>query len=348
MKIMQKAGPGIIQPPGASSRGINEAKASAIEVMKRGLAGAQEQAHPVDPNNVSVEDLRSLTHRQTPQIEEEQSVSGQEDTIEASTEEAPQEEQKSKEPQLSAQHAILARKERALRDQYKKFQAEKAAFEAEKSKTSQTPSFDESKYISRDRLKQETLAVLAEEGVSYDELTNQLISQANNPINPQVSAEIRALRAELQATKAAQEEAKKSFSDQEKQKYDQAIKQLKRDAKQFISANEEYELCRMTNSENDVAELIESTFKETGEIISMDEAAREVEAYLEEETSKLFQSSKLQKKLGSVGAQGQPSTKSPSQQSQQPQLKTLTNSVSTTRKLTALERAKMVAKGEKF
>lgn len=104
----------------------------------------------------------------------------------------------------------------------------------------------------------------------------------------------------------------------------------------------------MTNSENDVAELIESTFKETGEIISMDEAAREVEAYLEEETSKLFQSSKLQKKLGSVGAQGQPSTKSPSQQSQQPQLKTLTNSVSTTRKLTALERAKMVAKGEKF
>jgi len=349
MKLTPKAGPGILQPPGASSRGANEARTAAVEIMKKGLAGPSEQPHPVDPNNVSMEDLRSLSRQpQAPQLNEEQEPSSeQQDTIEATSEDTPQEEVKAKEPPLSHQHAILARKERALRDQVKRFQAEKAAFESERSKVSQTPSFDESKYIPRDRLMQDTLSVLAEAGISYDELTNQLINQANNPVNPQVSAEIKALRAELQATKSAQEEARKAISEQEKQRYDQAVKQLKRDAKQFISTSDEFELCRATNSENDVAELIESTFKETGEIISMEEAAREVEAYLEEETSRLLQVSKIKNKFGQSASQAPAQAKQPNQQTQ-PQLKTLTNSVSTGRKLTALERAKMIARGEKI
>lgn len=353
MKIIPQAGPGIIQPPGATSKASQDSRAAAIEVLKsaNGLPKSAEpssQPHPVDPNNVSVEDLVGLNKRSSPlQPQESTQELGQDDNIEATSEEAPQEEAKPKEPALSHQHAILARKERQIRDQWKRLQADKAAFESERSKTSQTPSFDESKYISRERLKQETLAVLAEEGVSYDELTNQLINQANNPINPQLSAEIKALRAQVSEAKLAQEEAKKSFEAQEKQKYDQAVKQLRRDAKQFIASTEEFELCRATNSENDVAELIESTFKETGEIISMDEAAREVEAYLEEETSRLLQVSKIKNKFGSMSSQAS-SSKSPNQQSQQPQLKTLTNSVSTSRKLTAMERAKLVARGEKI
>jgi len=112
-----------------------------------------------------------------------------------------------------------------------------------------------------------------------------------------------------------------------------------------LSDPNSYEAIRKTNSIKDVVDLIEETFKEDGTILSVEEACREVEDHLVEKLSSYSsQISKIQQRMK---ANARPSQQQQANTTQQRAPKpTLTNSVSSSKKLSAKERAVLAFRGE--
>ena len=75
--------------------------------------------------------------------------------------------------------------------------------------------------------------------------------------------------------------------------YNAALKQIERDTQSLVSTDPEtYEMIKSTGSVKDVVELIEATYKEEGRLMTVEEAAQEVEEYLADEAWKLAQTKK--------------------------------------------------------
>lgn len=302
---------------------------------------AQSQETPVqNPTQVSPEELSA--------VKAPESESVQADTKDSPSETAP-EATKPKEDPLSSQYALLARKERALRA---KVQAQDATLKAREAEFAEREAAIKAKeaeytsnYIPKSRIKSDPLSVLTEEGVSYDELTNAIL----NPIkqDPRVMAEIERLKAEVQATRDIQTKAKEEYAAQQKQAYTQAVNQIRNDVKQLVATDPAYEMVKETKSVGDVVDLIEKTYKEDGILLSVEEAATEIEEYLVEEAVKLATRKKVQAKLQSAQkpAQPAPQATTPEKQSQ-PGMKTLTNAVNASKSMSARERAIAAFKGQ--
>lgn len=177
---------------------------------------------------------------------------------------------------LSPQYAQLARQKRALQVK------EKELLERESKLTSGPNS---SEILTR--LKSNPLAVLQEAGVSYDDLTQAILGNQSDPKLAALEAEIKALK----------EGTDKRFSDNTTQQEQAALSEMRREATLLAKEGPAYELVRETNSIPDVMQLIERTYKETGEILDVSEAMEEVENYLVEEALKLSKASKVQSKL---------------------------------------------------
>jgi hypothetical protein len=341
MQIVPKSGPAVIQPATSTANAQPSARDRAIAMLQ----GPQQQHEAVrNPSQVAPEELSAVQPPSQPQ-ETSQNHSGDSE----STEQAPEVKQapKAADP-LSNQYALLARKEKALRA---KVQAQDAATrareqdllareEAIKAKESEY----QSNYIPKSRFKADPLAVLTEEGVSYDEITKAILNpQAQQ--DPRILHEIEKLKAELRETKETQNKAQKSYEEQKRQDYQQAVHQIRTDVKQLVITDPNFETIKETNSVSDVVELIEKTFKSDGILLSVEEAAREVEEYLVDEALKLHKISKIRNRLQSAQAPASAKKQAP-QQAQPSQPKTLTNSVNASKKLSARERAIAAFKGE--
>ncbi len=314
-------------------------------VQSAPVPAQQPQQTPVqDANNISPEEMGAITSQV--QIE----VEAQADTeapVEA-TEQAPKPEVK-EDPALSRQFAQLARQERALRAKVQQQeqvlkQREQALAAREAKLTSDAP--DMTKFISKDRLKSDPLSVMAETGLSYDELTQMIVSQ--QPTDPRVSATISRLEAQIEELKQDRETSKKTAVEQQQASYQAAVKQISLDAKALVKSNpEEYEAIAKTGTVKEVVNLIIKTHEKTGRIMSVDEAAQEVENYLIEENLNMVNSiSKIKRRLAQNSASPAKTEAKPQAQQQQTQMKTLTNATASTRKLSARERALLAFKGE--
>src|SRR5665213_305926 len=321
-------------PPNSSS---TDSKARAIEAFNRAATPqtqAQEYAVP-NPNAVSAEDLGGIRAQQQ-QID----VPIEDDV--------PAQEEKKEDPALSRQFAQLARQERALRAKqqqqeqaWKAKEQELAAREAQLSKQT----FDPNEYIPRSRLRDDAYSVLVEEGINLDDTYQQHINRA--PIDPTLQSHINKLEAKLAKLEEQSQTSQKSYQEQQTQAYASAIKQITSDAKALVNNNpSEYESIAKTNSIKDVVDLIEATFKADGIVLSVEEAAQEVETYIADELYKHATNiDKIKKRMSNPG-QGATSDEK-SQANKQPQtMKTLTNANSSSRKLTAKERAVLAFKGE--
>jgi hypothetical protein len=90
-------------------------------------------------------------------------------------------------------------------------------------------------------------------------------------------------------------------------------------------------------------ELIERTFKQYGVLLSVEDAAKQVEDYLVEEAFKLTKLKKIQQRL----APAQKPVEAKLEPQKQPQtLKTLTNAVSSSGRVSVRERAIAAFKGQ--
>lgn len=330
--------------PVANSQPSGEQQAR--ERAMQAFLNTQGQAQ-VNQNNVSVEEL--------PVAQE----AGQNDNIMEQIQEVKAEQKPELDPKevkevkveeldpASKQYAALAKREKALRAKFQQqeqtFRDREAQLADRESKLNAKDSEYKSGYISKQRLQQDALSVLSEIGVSYEDLTNQILN--STPRDPRIAAEMETLKAEIQSLRQESETAKtQSQSDQQKA-YNSAIHQIKTDVTKLVSTDSNFETIRATNSVDDVVDLIEQTWKEDGVLLSNEEAAQQVEDYLLEEALKLTQIDKIKKRLAPVASTSEPATKQQAADQKQPQMKTLTNTVSSSRPISARERAIMAFNG---
>lgn len=352
MKIELKDGPAVNQPPNAQAQSTRE------RAIARLLGQNPDQATPpatntqqtpvANPNAISPEEMTAVKPKMSENNTNSDSSNVSEEAAQPKT---ATEAEKSKDTPLSAQFADLARKERALRA---KVQAEQTAAkareealmareEAIKAKESEY----QSKYIPKDRLKADLANVLAEMGISYDDITSAFLNPAPQQ-DPRVIAEIETLKQEVQAQRKQQEEARKAYEEQQKRAYQQALSEIRSEATQLVNSSPEFETIKETGSVNDVVELIEKTYQKNGVLLTVEEAAKEVEEYLVEEALKIAKINKIRSKFQTTEKPSEPTQAAPqAKQSDQPQIKTLTNSVNASRKLSARERAIAAFKGDK-
>lgn len=303
---------------------------------------------PINQSNVAPEDYSAAQPPKAP--ESSQITTTEAPVVEATTTESPE---AAKAPALSAQYAQLARQEKALRQAAQKLKADQAAFKASQDslKPSAPPVYDPTKHIDREALKSDPFKVLADLGLTYDQLTQQAMN-APTPEQVQYNQQVRALEAKIAALEANQEKANKTLEENQTQGYQQAINQIRSDARRLVQSDPAFETIKATDSINDVVELIEKTFKEDKDeygnpvLLTVEEAAKLVEDEISERLYTYANKvDKIKKRFSPTAAPA--ATKSdqqPQNETKQPQRPTLTNAIGTTGKLSARERALAAAK----
>jgi hypothetical protein len=182
---------------------------------------------------------------------------------------------------LSPQFAALAKQRRALQVKERELQEREKALSAK-------PSTQEGQ-IDLARLKSEPLSVLLEAGVTYEQLTEAILADQNGN-----SSQLRALEAKIAAL---EEGVDKKLTDREQAQRQAAIAEMQREAQGLVAEGEDFELVRETRSLPKVINLIEKTYDETGEVMSVREALKLFEDELVERYSKLANLQKVQSKL---------------------------------------------------
>lgn len=358
MKITSVASPAQI-PQNGTPEHVRTAKA--IEAFNKGASSYDKPSSPQpepqvvqNQSRISAEEMGAIIPK--PQIdrqtdnEQVETAAAEETNGQEAAE--PQQSKPVQDPALSRQFAQLARQEKALRQ---KAQAQEQAIKAREAALAQREAQlqaqqpDLSKYIPRDRLIQDPISVLDEANISYDDLTQRYVTR--QPVDPVIKSTIAQLQDEIKALKLANEQSSKSQTEAQQQQYKAAVAQIRKDAQKLVQSDPDFETIRSTGSIGDVVELIEEHYKETGDVMTVEEAAKEVEEYLVEEAMKLTKIGKIQQRIrtnsnsaGTLQAQ----QKQNAQQKSQPQMKTLTNATSSNRQLSAKERAILAFKGEKF
>lgn len=185
---------------------------------------------------------------------------------------------------LSPQFAALAKEKRAL-------QAMKRELEAQKAAQTQ-PGTMKALEDYRARLKTEALRVLQEEGVTYDQLTEQILAsgQDNSPAFSRLEAEIKALKEGL-------ENQTKSMTQRDQDSEKQALALMTRDADKLVAQGDDYEMVREAGYTPKAIELIHRVYKQSGEIMDVAEALTLIENELLEDSLKFARLKKVQSRL---------------------------------------------------
>ncbi len=349
MKVIPVSSPAAIAPQG-TPESVRTAKA--VAAFNKGASSYDKvptptvHEHPVaNPNKISPEELSAV---QTPGTSDKISkdVAASEETETPIT---PKVEEQG--PELTKQFERLARQERThrakIQQQEQTLKAREAALaEREAALTAKDTQY-KTEYISVEEFKADPLAVMARTGLSYDQLTEQLLNPI--PRDPRMETLLAKQDAKIKALEEAQEQGKKTYQEQQDAQYQQAVKQITDDAKALVKADPvAFEAIAKTGSVKDVVELITQTFDKDGVLLTVEEAAQQVEEYLVEESFKtLSKIDKLRKRM-QTNAQSETSPAKTEQTiSKQPQtMKTLTNASSSQRQLSAKERAILAFKGE--
>lgn len=234
--------------------------------------------------------------------------------------------------ELSPKFAALAKKEKELRRIQQQLQAERQSLKTEADKY-------KSEYISKSKLSEDPISVLLENGYSVDQIAQRLLNQQQNPQDQAM----RALQAELKAVKDAQTQAVEEQRKQQSTQYEQALNQIRVDAKALIESDANYETIKESGAVEAVVELIKTRFETDQTLLSIEQAAKEVEDYLIEEAIKVTKYNKVKAKLKALADEEMQKAAAiaPQKKPQQiNQIKTLTNAAtsSPSKALTAKDR----------
>lgn len=338
MKVIPTSGPTITADTGAQSASQQSARERAIARLQ-GTPAQLTVAEAVveDPSNPTVQEntIETAIVAATEEVAAE--------AVEPAVTPAPVE------PQISSQFAQLARQTKAFRAQQAAAKAEQTAFKAEqaafKAEQERVKAEMHSQYVPKERITKETLKVLQEQGLTAEQITNMVLNQPD-PAETQRQSVIEELRAEIQSLKDGQESTKKSFEDQQRQSYTQAVNMIRNEVSQLVDADANFETIKATNSVEDVVELITKTFETEQRMLTVQEAADAVEEYLVEEALKIAKLNKIQQRLKPTTAPAKAAAASPLAGAPKTATKTLTSSMNNSRPLTAKERAILAFKGE--
>ena len=346
MRVQPVASPHAIMPANSGSQ--TDTRSKAIEAFNKASAPQQQpSAHSpsLNQNAISPEDMSAIKAPSQRQEDVVEASAPEESHVEASRVEPKQD------PEAIRQFEHLKRQERQARLRAQEADKKLKQYEEQlKSRDAQLAAKDAQYsrgYYTADQIKNDYMRVLAEAGVSPDAAIQQLLNQ--QPEDPRMQAKLGALEAQIAKLNASLESNEKSYNEQQAQSYDAAVKQISSDVYSLVRQDPgQYEAIRTARAQKDVVDLIEQTFKQDGHLLSVEEAAAEVENYLVDEAMKFTRLEKIQKKLQENQAASrskQAATASASQKQQQP-MKTLTNATGSSRQLSARDRALLAFKGE--
>lgn len=356
MKVQPVAHPSAIKQPTSNETAKRSAAIAAFNT------GAQPPQQVVQSQNaVSVEELGAIKPK-TVQIsnitEETQEAVETTLPVEASTEETTTTEAPVEKTQeqtaISRQFAQLARQEKALRakvqQQEQTIKAREQALAAREAELTAKDSQYKTGYISEQDLKSDTLRTLARAGVPLDDFMQQLVNQTQSPVDPRTEAMVSRLEAKIKSLEDAAESSQKSYKEQQSQAYQAAVRQIETDAKSLVNSDPAFEMIKATSNVREVVNLITATYEKDGVLLTVEEAAQQVEDYLVDEAVKVTRVDKIKKRLAAAStAATKPKAESntpASKPAQQQPMKTLTNASSSSRQLSARERALLAFKGE--
>lgn len=190
--------------------------------------------------------------------------------------------------QLSPRFAALAKQTKIIRQQQ---QALKVQEDALKMKMQEY----EQNYIPKDRIKSDPISVLTENGYTYDQIAQYLLNQAGpqDPYQKRMEAKI----AELE--KKSQEPMKK-FEEIQTQQREQAISQIRAEAKALVASDPAFETIKEMGADEAVVKLITETYDKLGQLLSVEEASSQVEEELLTRALKIASIAKVKAKLNPV------------------------------------------------
>ena len=224
---------------------------------------------------------------------------------------------------LSPQLTALARKEQAFRKQEQAFKAQQEAFKAQQAEF-ETQKSEYAQYAKlKDRLSSEDYAVLDELGVSYEKWTNHLL---NKPETPAANPKIDALETEVKTLRQKQDEQERKAKEQVDKQYEATVKQYRNEIKDLVTKDPEFDSVKSLKAEDHVLQHILDTFNEDGEVLSVEEACKEVEEILVEDALAMSKLKKVQEKTRPVEPTKEKTLPPPQKQT----IKTLTNTVAPT------------------
>lgn len=209
---------------------------------------------------------------------------------------------------------LYAKKERQLRQMQKQLAEEKAALQRKAAEY-------ETGYIPKNRIKEDLWGVLGEQGLSMEQLTEQLLNQPN--MNDPAT---RALMSKIKALEDKQAQSEKQAAEAQQAQYDNAVKQISNEVKQLVDSSPDFETIKELGLVDNVVELIKETFEAEGYVMDIDTACKQVEEESLAELMKAVKLKKLQERLNPKPAE----VPVPNKQEQPQALKTLTNTVTQT------------------
>lgn len=347
MKVTPVSSPAAVtQAPATDNRAKAIAAFNGSKAEAAPTTGQAQETAVQNPNQVSVEELGAIKAPSAPQ---EAETIDNTPIIEAQAEAKPAEPEKKPETKASQEWAKLARQERQLRaraqEQENKFKQREAAITARESEAAQKSEINQKGFISIEELKRDLLGATEKAGLSYDEVAQQMLN--TNKIDPRIQATIDNLKSEIADLKKGSTEANDRATRQQQDAYNAAVKQIELDTRALVNSDPNFETIKHTGSTRDVVELITKTYEKDGILMTVEDAAQEVENYLVDEAMKLTRIDKIKRRLQPTASAGQ-KTSAPADTKGQTQapMKTLTNAASSTRKLSPRERAMLAFKNE--
>ncbi len=164
---------------------------------------------------------------------------------------------------LSPQLTALARKQQKLQQEVQALRDREAQFTAKEADYIPKSSF-------KTKLQENAVQALTELGISYEEITNLLLSQQ------QGEDPVQALKAEIQEIKASQEQ---NVSKQ----YEATLKQYKAETDSLVASDPKYLLVKKGNHQDKVVQHIVETWKTDDKILTVEEATQDIETFLRDQ-----------------------------------------------------------------
>ena len=148
------------------------------------------------------------------------------------------------------------------------------------------------------RLRSNPLKVLEELGLGYETLTDLALNDGKLTPDMQMQLIKDELEADYQAKFQELERRleEKDAKDQD-EKYNSILSGFMDEIKNHVASDDKYELIQANDASDVVYEVMEEHYEESGNILSIQEAAEAVESYLEEEAEKLLKLQKIQSRL---------------------------------------------------
>lgn len=226
---------------------------------------------------------------------------------------APPPEKTDEEKQSDARFAALTRKEKQLFQMRKDLAQQKKMLGDQASKWKP---YEDLEQVA----KTNKLEAMRRLGISYEDLTQAMLGQEQQ--SPEQVAAIKAEEVVRQQLDIYQKQQQAQQQAQMQQHYEAAKQQIISEAKTLAQANQkDFQIVNKLNAYDTIGELIELTFHETGSLMPVEEAMKEVEAYYRAEMQEISQLDFIRSQL--LESQDPKQGAQPAANNQQP--KTLTH-----------------------